>query len=306
MYQRSLEGANSTLLGLISLVSKISKDAKQSIQKVASLIQSTIKIFAHEQSRIWYDSATHINSLSSLSTVTISNSTKGNGRNGIGSNSKVLRSNDDDAIDIDKDIYWRVIDTDTSSRIDGGGCNTTDIATSNTDDDVSRYEHIVHDTSALGVPILSIDATTYSMKGCIRYCLISDKIIKSNTNYVVTWEEGTAVITYNDMMYIYSKDSSDYSDTRYDTPVHTIDFRKEGSVVAAIIFPVNGSTDNSVWTLNNKYMFSVCDTEVGCKWMKLTSNPLCDPSIDPPEQREDADYLIRYSAVSKQSFDSIE
>lgn len=287
-YKKSVVEMKANLLIYNAFAVQQKTEALKTSSRVASLLHATIKILAHEQSRLWEESALALKTLSKSSSRARSPETTYNtAKNSFPSSPTNI--DDEDVI---------------------------------TEDDTNlEIQHGTEELNKVTFPTLN-QFTSVAHRGNLDFCLaptaLQKKLAATRNSFTalpnMEWKSYDVIVTYDKFMHIYPL-STEY-DWIGDEPLYSINLMQY--FTSPLIVPV---TEKDCFILqprrfsgwvsrrNEIFLFRSNDSDTSRVWLNAMNSPFHDPiHHDPPASRLDTERLKKFvdNHIEPQSTKGIE
>ena len=278
-YKRSVVELRANLLIYNAFAVQQKTEALKTSSRVASLLHATIKILAHEQSRLWEESALALKTLSksqrSKSPDTTYNTVSK--KSDTSSSPNMNDNNNDDEDDM-------ISEDSTNVEIQKG---------------TEELNNVIFPTLNQKVSI--------AYRGNLEYCIappsLQKKIASSRMSFatlpILDWKSIDIIVTYDKFMHIYESNTDEY-DWIGDESLHSINLKCYST--SPLIVPITEKDcfilqprkNNWVSRKYDVFIFRVKDAITSRIWLNIISSPYHDPSLDPPSSRLETEKLKKF------------
>ena len=279
-YKRSVVELKANLLIYNAFAVQQKTEALKTSSRVASLLHATIKILAHEQSRLWEESAVALKTLSksSRSRSPYNTDTSYN----TASSKKIDSPSSPITIDDDDD---------------------EDIAEDSTNLEIQRE---TEQLNKLTFPALD-QKTSIAYRGTLEYSIsppaLQKKLASSRNSFAplppMEWKSVDVIITYDKYLHVYPLPTNEY-DWIGDEPLHSISLKSYNAVPLLVpvadkdCFILQPQRNGWASKKNDIFLFLVKDSISSRTWLNAMASPYHDPNTDPPLHRLDALKLKKF------------
>lgn len=277
-YKRSVVELRANLLIYNAFAVQQKTEALKTSSRVASLLHATIKILAHEQSRLWEESA--------LALKTLSKSTR--------SKSPDTTYNSVSAKKNDTPSSPTMNDNDEEDMISEDSTNV-------------EIQKGTEELNNVIFPILNQKASI-AYKGNVEYCIappsLQKKISSSRMSIsalpTLDWKSVDIIVTYDKFMHIFEANTDEY-DWIGDESLHSINLKLYSA--SPLIVPVTEKDcfiiqprKSGIWNSrkNEIFMLRVKDSVTSRIWLNVIHSPYHDPVLDPPSSRLETEKLKKF------------